>query len=75
MVQKANTWLCWVIGQQVRIRCNVMWVTLLYWVQEVSVCIGTVICWDQHIIVRKITNYLEYTHSPFVEQLPTFNKL
>ena len=46
MVQKATTWLSWVIGQQFTIRCSVMYVTFLCWVQEVSVCIGTVSCWD-----------------------------
>ena len=52
-----------------------MCVTLLYWVQRVSVSIGKISCWDQGIIVRKIRNYLENTHSPFVEKLPAVAKL
>jgi hypothetical protein len=51
-----------------------MCVTLLYLVQEVSVCIGTVSCWDEDIIVRKIGDYLENTHSPFVEKTPAVTK-
>jgi len=55
------------------VQCDVR--DLIVLVQEVSVCIGTVSCWDEDIIVRKIREYLENTHSPFVEKIPAVTKL